>query len=90
MQGKKFDVIHYNWGLHDICAKMYAPVTPEQYSTNMEIMYQKMKAHLKPAGTLIWSTTTPVPPSYRGRVNSDVLRINAQMAALFGPKGTVC
>jgi hypothetical protein len=29
-----------------------------------------------------------VPPSYHGRNNSDVIRINAQMAALFGPAGT--
>lgn len=24
-----WDVIHFNWGLHDICASMYAPVTLE-------------------------------------------------------------
>jgi hypothetical protein len=89
MQDKKFDVIHFNWGLHDICAKMYAPVSPAQYAANMDAMYTKMKAHLTPRGTMIWSTTTPVPPSYHNRVNSDVLRINAQMAQLFGPNGTV-
>ena len=82
-----FDVIHFNWGLHDICAKMYAPVTPDQYIENMETTYLRMKKYLAPNGTAIWSTTTPVPPSYKGRVNSDVLRINAQMAKLFGPTG---
>ena len=34
-----------------------------------------MKNHLTPKGTMIWSTTTPVPPSYRARKNSDVLRV---------------
>ena len=33
-------------------------------------------------------TTTPVPPSYHNRKNSDVVRINAQMARLFGPAGS--
>jgi hypothetical protein len=84
----KFDVIHFNWGLHDIAAHMYGAITPEEYATNMEAAYQKMKTRLTPNGRLIWSTTTPVPPSYKGRVNSDVIRINAQMAQLFGPNGT--
>ena len=51
------------------------------------LTYQKMKNYLAPNGTMIWSTTTPVPPSYKARVNSDVLRINQQMATLFGPSG---
>eukprot|EP01051_Picozoa_sp_SAG22_P005289 SAG22_NODE_309_length_12657_cov_34.643733_4_plen_277_part_00 len=77
--GNKYNVIHFNWGLHDICAKMYAPITPAEYAANMEQMYLEMKTHLAPHGTLIWSTTTPVPPSYKNRKNSDVLRINGQM-----------
>ena len=84
---KGFDVIHFNWGLHDICAKMYAPVTAAQYLENMETLYTRMKKYLAPNGTMIWSSTTPVPPSYHNRVNSDVLRINAQMATLFGRAG---
>ena len=63
---------------------MYGAVTPDEYAANMEAAYQKMKTHLTPKGKLIWSSTTPVPPSYKGRVNSDVIRINDQMAALFG------
>jgi hypothetical protein len=31
-----FDVIHFNWGLHDVCAAMYAPVTDAQYVENMK------------------------------------------------------
>ena len=80
-----FDVIHFNWGLHDICPKMYVAVSPAQYASNMEASYQQLKRMLAPNGTLIWATTTPVPPSYKNRNNTDVVRINAQMQALFGP-----
>ena len=83
----KYDVIHFNWGLHDIDANAYAYVSPGQYAANMEEIYLKMKRWLIAGGSMIWSTNTPVPPSYRGRKNVDVLRINTQMAALFGPTG---
>ena len=80
-----FDVIHFNWGLHDIAPSMYAPIEPALYASNMERIYQQLAGALAPNGTLVWATTTPVPPSYKNRNNSDVLRINEQMRALFGP-----
>merc|ERR1712176_286965 len=85
-----WDVIHFNWGLHDIDPKMYIPVTSQQYAANMEAIYQQLKRLLNPNGTLIWTTTTPVPPSYPkvNRNNSDVVRANEQMKALFGLHGT--
>ena len=66
------EVIHFNWGLHDIDAGMYANVSLDEYAENMEVLYGKLKAALIPGGKLIWATTTPVPPSYRGRRNADV------------------
>merc|ERR1740117_857894 len=51
----------------------------------MEALYQKMSAALAPGGVLIWRTTTPVPPSYKARNNSDVVAVNALAATLFGP-----
>ena len=80
-----FDVIHFNWGLHDIAPSMYAPIEPALYLSNMESIYQQLKGALAPNGTLVWATTTPVPPSYKNRNNSDVVRINGQMRGLFGP-----
>ena len=80
-----FDVIHFNWGLHDICAKMYAPITRQQYANNMETLYQQLKAALKPNGRMIFATRTPVPPSYKQRNNTDVISINALARTLFGP-----
>jgi hypothetical protein len=80
-----FDVIHFNWGLHDIAPSMYYPIEPSLYAANMEAIYQHLRKALAPNGTLVWTTTTPVPPSYKNRNNSDVLRINEQMRSLFGP-----
>lgn len=76
-------VIHFNWGLHDICPEMYAVVTRQQYVDNMKAMYEYMKTKLAPNGIIIWSTTTPVPPSYKPRNNTDVVAINALMKELF-------
>src|SRR5262245_44134726 len=56
----RWDVIHFNWGLHDL------KVTPdggrqvpiEMYERNLVMLVE----HLKDTGAqLIWATTTPVP-----------------------------
>ena len=82
-----WDVIHFNWGLHDIDPKAYVAVTAQQYAENLEKMYEQLARLLAPGGTLIWASTTPVPPSYNPsrRNNSDVVKANAQARALFGP-----
>ena len=84
-----FSVIHFAWGLHDICENIYSPVSFDEYSENMERMYHKLKGALSPNGTLVFGTTTPVPPSYDSekRVNSDVLELNRRARLLFGPTG---
>ena len=53
----------------------------------MESTYEELKKLLAPNGTLIFQTTTPVPSSYPkiNRNNTDVVRANEQMKALFGP-----
>jgi len=43
---------------------------------------------LAPSGTLIYCTTTPVPPSYKNRNNTDVVKINQATETLFGANGT--
>lgn len=87
-EGTLWDVIHFNWGLHDIDNR-YSDLVPHNgsnvYLENMEAIYQKMMGSLAPGGTLIWRTTTPVPPSYQQRNNSDVVTVNALAATLFGP-----
>ena len=61
----------------------YAPVTDDQYVDNMKSIIAQLRGGLAPNGTLIWSTTTPVPPSYKNRNNTDVVRINGLMKELL-------
>ena len=81
----KWDVIHFNWGLWDLCYrnpesktqgrrdKVNGKLThtPEQYRKNLE----KIVAILKETGAkLIWASTTPVPEGEAGRkVGDDVV-----------------
>ena len=81
-------VIHFNWGLHDIDPHIYRThISHSQYYANMEKLYLTFK-RAAPAATVVFQTTTPVPPSYtRGRDNKDVIAINDVAKTLFGPTG---
>jgi acyl-CoA thioesterase-1 len=50
----RWDVIHFNWGLHDL---LKGPAV-EAYGENLQKLIDKMKAT---GATLIWASTTPVP-----------------------------
>jgi acyl-CoA thioesterase-1 len=67
--GGKWDVIHFNWGLHDLKyvdeqLKNTSPekgklqVSPEDYEKNLETLVARME---KTGAKLIFATTTPVP-----------------------------
>ncbi len=56
----KWDVIHFNWGIHDL---KYMPdekrqVEPGDYEKNLRALVARMKAT---GAKLIWGTTTPIP-----------------------------
>ncbi len=56
----KWDVIHFNWGIHDL---KYMPdgkrqVEPADYEQNLKSLVARMK---KTGAKLIWATTTPIP-----------------------------
>ncbi len=83
----KWDVIHFNWGLWDLCYRNpksknqghrdkingTITATPEQYRENIK----KIVARLKKTGaTLIWCTTTPVPEYEAGRKLGDDIKYN--------------
>ncbi len=56
----KWDVIHFNWGIHDL---KYMPdgkrqVEPADYEANLRSLVATMKAT---GAKLIWATTTPIP-----------------------------
>jgi lysophospholipase L1-like esterase len=74
----KWDVIHFNWGLHDlkIMADDQRQVPPEAYEKNLRELVLQLKAT---GANLIWASTTPVPT---GKLNpsrnaADVLVYNA-------------
>ena len=56
----KWDVIHFNWGIHDL---KYMPdgkrqVEPADYEANLRSLVATLK---KTGARLIWATTTPIP-----------------------------
>jgi len=61
----KWDVIHFNWGLHDLKldANGKHQVPLEQYEKNLRELVSRLK---KTGAKLIWASTTPVPA---GKVN---------------------
>lgn len=56
----KWDVIHFNWGLHDlkIMPGGDRQVDLENYQANLRELVHELQAT---GATLIWATTTPVP-----------------------------
>lgn len=72
----KWDVIHFNWGLHDLkYIGDKRQVSPEAYEKNLTRLVARLK---KTGATLIWCNTTPVPKGVKPhRTNDDVLKYNA-------------
>jgi acyl-CoA thioesterase-1 len=84
----KWDVIHFNWGLHDLkymgpqgqnladpkAADSRQQVPIDEYEANL----RKLVARMQQTGAkLIWRSTTPVPEGAAGRVVGDAARYNA-------------
>ena len=77
----KWDIIHFNWGLHDLMFNPNLQPDPVQYEKDQLVLYDKnlrsLTARLKQTGAkLIWATSTPVPeeissprsPSHRSQM----------------------
>ena len=96
----KWDVIHFNWGLWDLCyrhpesknqgkrdkvkGKISTPL-PE-YEKNLE----KLVVRLKQTGaSLIWASTTFVPEGEVGRFVGDDVKYNAVAARVMKKHGVV-
>lgn len=95
---KKWDVIHFNWGLHDL--KYIGPksdrlvpveregsrqqVPPDAYRENLRQLVLRLK---KTKARLIWRNTTPVPKGARGRVPGDAAKYNAIAADIMKEEG---
>jgi hypothetical protein len=94
----KWDVIHFNFGLHDIVyytadGKMRAEpseagarhqVLVDDYERNL----RKIVSRLKQTGaTLIWCSTTPVPEGSAGRVADESVEYNRVAAGIMHENG---
>ncbi|MBL7142992.1 MAG: prolyl oligopeptidase family serine peptidase, partial [Phycisphaerae bacterium] len=96
----KWDVIHFNWGLHDLCYRSTAPDAPnrrdktngrldltfEEYQQNLH----KLVGILKAAGAeLIWASTTPVPDGESGRIKGDEIKYNEAAKKIMEENGVM-
>ena len=95
---RKWDVIHFNWGLWDLCYRHpesktqghrdkvngTITATPEQYRANMEKVVARLK---KTDATLVWCTTTPVPEDEAGRKLGDDIIYNQIAAEIMNANG---
>jgi len=91
---KKWDVIHFNWGLHDLKymgpkggnladpkgAESHQQVPPAEYEKNLRTLVERLK---KTGAKLIWCSTTPVPEGARGRAVGDSAKYNAIAAKVM-------
>ena len=62
-----WDVIHFNWGLHDIkyMDDGERQVSKEDYAANLRSLVARMK---ETGAALIWCSTTPVPENVQGPI----------------------
>jgi len=94
LDGGKWDVIHFNWGLWDLCHrnpkssnqgrrdKVNGKITHtvEQYEANLTKLVKALKGS---GAKLIWATTTPVPDGEAGRIKGDELKYNTVAAKIM-------
>lgn len=91
----KWDVIHFNWGLHDLKyldenGKNARPadgeyqVPPKEYQKNLTELVQRLK---KTNAKLIWASTTPVPKGTFMREAGDAAKYNEIAAQVMQQAG---
>ncbi len=92
---KTWDVIHFNWGLHDLKymdvkgdrvdpVRGKVQVTLEDYEKNLRMLTQRLK---KTGAKLIWCSTTPVPANSDARIAGDEAKYNAIAAKVMADEG---
>ena len=95
---KKWDVIHFNHGLHDLCyrhpqskvqgnrdkKKGTMAVPLEQYEKNLETIVLELK---KTGAKLIWASTSVVPEKEAGRFVEDAVKYNAAAKKIMDKHG---
>ncbi len=95
---RKWDVIHFNWGLHDLCyrhpdaktqgnrdkVKGTQSVPPEAYERNLEALVKRLEAT---GAALVWASTTIVPEGEVGRHVGDDVKYNEIAARIMARHG---
>jgi hypothetical protein len=72
----KWDVIHFNFGIHDHVRKVPA----ETYADNLE----KIVARLKQTGAkLVWASTTPLPETGTYAGDEEIVKLNELAAGIM-------
>jgi acyl-CoA thioesterase-1 len=95
---KKWDVIHFNWGLHDLkyiqadpskradpkAAGSHLQVPLADYEKNLTTLVGQLKAT---GAKLIWCNTTPVPEGGEGRIGGDEKAYNEAASRVMTAAG---
>jgi acyl-CoA thioesterase-1 len=94
---KKWDLIHFNWGLHDLkyMGKDGTNLVPKEkggvvqvplaeYEKNLEKLVIRMK---KSAKQIVWRNTTPIPPGSKARYVGDSVKYNQAAARIMKKHG---
>ena len=96
----RWDVIHFNWGLHDLCYRSTDARTPgrkdkvngrldltfEEYQQNLRKLVRILKAT---EAELIWAGTTPVPEGEPGRFKGDEIKYNKAAEKIMKENGVM-
>jgi GDSL-like Lipase/Acylhydrolase family len=94
----KWDVIHFNWGLHDLkymgpnnenladpkAATSHQQVPLAAYEKNLGELVKRLRAT---GAKLIWCSTTPVAEGSKGRVSGDEVKYNQAAAGVMKAAG---
>jgi len=94
----EWDVIHFNWGLHDLAYrnprsrnfghldKVHGQLTTSlaDYERNLRTLVARLK---RTGAVLVWASTTPVPDGEPGRIKGDALKYNAVAAKIMAADG---
>lgn len=92
---KKWDVIHFNFGLHDLkyvndrgstvaAAIGHQNVPPDVYEKNLRDIVKQLQAT---GATLIWASTTPTQAVMPGHLPAEVIKYNAIAAKVMTENG---
>lgn len=100
LHGKNFDIIHFNWGLHDIAYRNEdsphknkldklngkKKVEIEDYRSNLKNLVERLR---KTGAVLIWASTTAVPDNEPGRFPKDVVAYNSAASIIMQNNGII-